>query len=157
MSFEKVRRYFEALGLEERIRVFNQSSASVKEAALALGCEEKEIAKTLSFLLGERVILILAAGDAKIDNKKFKDCFGQRTSMIAYESVERYTGHAPGGVCPFANPPETEVYLDCSLQRFRKIFPAAGNGYSAVELSPDELERYSGAKAWVDVCKGWRE
>ncbi|MDO4788503.1 MAG: YbaK/EbsC family protein [Johnsonella sp.] len=155
MSLEKVRQYFRDLGLEERIRVFHQSSASVREAALALGCEEKEIAKTLSFLLGERVILILAAGDAKIDNKKFKDCFGQRASMIAFESVEFYTGHAPGGVCPFANPPHTEVYLDCSLKRFQKIFPAAGNAYSAVELSPEELERCSSSRAWVDVCKGW--
>lgn len=155
MSLEKVRQYFDSLGLGERVRVLERSSATVEEAAVAVGCEPERIAKTMSFLLGDEPVLIVTAGDAKIDNRKYKEFFHQKARMIAGERVEEYVGHAPGGVCPFAIPAGTKVYLDVSLKRFEVVYPAAGTSNSAVELTIGELEDCARATAWIDVCKGW--
>ena len=157
MSLEKVKQYFDTLGLGQRIHVLDQSSATVEEAAIAVGCEPERIAKTMSFLLGDDPILIVTAGDARVDNKKYKDYFHQKAKMIPGELVENYIGHAPGGVCPFAIPQGTKVFLDISLKRFAIVYPAAGTSNSAVELSIKELEYSSGYSAWIDVCKGWQE
>ena len=157
MSLEKVTQYFDTLGLGQRIHVLDQSSATVEEAAIAVGCEPERIAKTMSFLLGDDPILIVTAGDARVDNKKYKDYFHQKAKMIPGELVENYIGHAPGGVCPFAIPQGTKVFLDISLKRFAIVYPAAGTSNSAVELSIKELEDSSGYTAWIDVCKGWQE
>jgi ybaK/ebsC protein len=157
MSLEKVKQYFDTLGLGQRIHVLDQSSATVEEAAIAVGCEPERIAKTMSFLLGDDPILIVTAGDARVDNKKYKDYFHQKAKMIPGELVENYIGHAPGGVCPFAIPQGTKVFLDISLKRFAIVYPAAGTSNSAVDLSIKELEDSSGYTAWIDVCKGWQE
>lgn len=157
MSLEKVKQYFDTLGLGQRIHVLDQSSATVEKAAIAVGCEPERIAKTMSFLLGDDPILIVTAGDARVDNKKYKDYFHQKAKMIPGELVENYIGHAPGGVCPFAIPQGTKVFLDISLKRFAIVYPAAGTSNSAVELSIKELEDSSGYTAWIDVCKGWQE
>ena len=157
MSLEKVKQYFDALGLGQRIHVLDQSSATVEEAAVAVGCEPERIAKTMSFLLGDDPILIVTAGDARVDNKKYKEYFHQKAKMIPGELVEKYIGHAPGGVCPFAIPQGTKVFLDISLKRFAIVYPAAGTSNSAVELSIKELEASSAYTAWIDVCKGWQE
>lgn len=156
MAFEIVKEYFENQGLGDRVKDLAESSATVEEAAAALGCEPKLIAKTMSFLVGEQAILILAAGDARVDNKKYKETFHQKAKMIPYDEVEFYIGHAPGGVCPFVIREGVDVYLDESLKRFALVYPAAGSGHSAVELSIPELEAHSGYKAWVDICKDWR-
>lgn len=153
MAIEKVREYFAELGLSQRIQEFDVSSATVELAAQAVGCEPARIAKTLSFAMGEGCILVVTAGDKKIDNGKFKAQFGCKAKMLPYEAVERLTGHQVGGVCPFAVNPGTKVYTDISLQRFETVYPAAGSANSAVELACDELFRYSGSEAWVDVCK----
>lgn len=153
MAIEKVREYFEGLGLGARVREFAVSSATVELAAQAVGCEPARIAKTLSFAMGDGCILIVTAGDRKIDNGKFKARFGCKAKMLAAEDVERLTGHHVGGVCPFANNPAAKVYTDVSLQRFGTVYPAAGSANSAVELSCDELFRYSNSEDWVDVCK----
>ena len=157
MSLEKVKQYFDTLGLGQRIHVLDQSSATVEEAAIAVGCEPERIAKTMSFLLGDDPILIVTAGDARVDNKKYKDYFHQKAKIIPGELVENYIGHAPGGVCPFAIPQGTKVFLDISLKRFAIVYPAAGTSNSAVDLSIKELEDSSGYTAWIDVCKGWQE
>ena len=157
MSLEKVKQYFDTLGLGLRIHVLDQSSATVEEAAIAVGCEPERIAKTMSFLLGDDPILIVTAGDARVDNKKYKDYFHQKAKMIPGELVENYIGHAPGGVCPFAIPQGTKVFLDISLKRFAIVYPAAGTSNSAVDLSIKELEDSSGNTAWIDVCKGWQD
>ncbi len=157
MSIELVRRYFRELGMEERILEFEESSATVELAARAVGCEPARIAKTLSFKVGEEPVLIVAAGDAKIDNRKYKDTFGKKAVMLTREEVEDRIGHAVGGVCPFGVPEEVKVYLDESLKRFSTVFPAAGSSNSAIELNLAELERCSQAAGWVDVCKGWQE
>ena len=133
------------------------SSATVELAAQALGTEPGRIAKTLSFLNGERTILVVAAGDARVDNSQFKKTFDVRkVKMVPAEEVEERTGHAVGGVCPFGVPSTVDVYLDESLRRFSTVFPACGSSNSSIELTPAELEEYSGARGWVDVCKGWR-
>lgn len=157
MSLEKVKQYFDALGLGQRIHVLDQSSATVEEAAVAVGCEPERIAKTMSFLLGDDPILIVTAGDARVDNKKYKEYFHQKAKMIPGELVEKYIGHAPGGVCSFAIPQGTKVFLDISLKRFAIVYPAAGTSNSAIELSIKELEDSSAYTAWIDVCKGWQE
>ena len=157
MAYDKVKEYFEHIGLGQRVKVLDHSSATVELAAQAIGCEPKQIAKTMSLLLGEKAILIVTAGDAKVDNKKYKETFHQKAKMIPGEKVEEYIGHAPGGVCPFAVNPDVKVYLDESLRRFEIVYPAAGSGHSAVELSVDELERCSGSEGWVDVCKNWQD
>lgn len=153
MSIEKVRAYFKAKGIEGRIQEFAISSATVPLAAKALNCEESCIAKTLSFHVGERVILVVAAGDAKINNAKYKAEFGTKAKMLSFEEAEPLLGHAIGGVCPFAVKEGVEVYLDVSLQRFSTVFPACGSSNSAIELSLKELEEYSGFVKWIDVCK----
>ena len=157
MSIENVRSYFQTLGIADRIREFDVSSATVDLAAQAVGVEGKRIAKTLSFLVGDRCILIVTAGDARIDNKKYKARFGAKAKMLAHDDVPEYIGHAVGGVCPFAVKDGVQVYLDESLKRFETVFPAAGSANSAIELTIPELERYSKFDGWVDVCKDWRE
>lgn len=153
MSHENVRRYFEIAGLGSRIRVLAQSSATVHLAALAVGCEVKQIAKTLSFLMDDSPILIVAAGNAKVDNQKYKAVFHKKPKMIPDESVEECVGHDPGGVCPFAVKPEVKTYLDVSLKQNEIVYPAAGSENSVVQLSIEELEHQSAFIAWVDVCK----
>ena len=157
MSIEIVRKYFSSFGMEDRILEFQVSSATVELAAQAVGCIPARIAKTLSFKIGEEPILIVAAGDAKIDNRKYKDKFGKKAVMLSQEEVSEKVGHAVGGVCPFGGPETVSVYLDESLRRFETVFPAAGSSNSAIELNMEELERYSTAKEWIDVCKGWQE
>ena len=153
MSIERVRSYFKELGIEDRILEFHQSSATVELAAEAVGCEPQRIAKTLSFGIGEQVLLVVAAGDAKIDNQKFKAEFGAKAKMLRPEEAESRIGHAVGGVCPFAVNGGVEVYLDSSLRRFEAVYPAAGSSSSAIRLTIVELERYSHSLRWVDVCK----
>lgn len=155
MSIEKVEAYFAQYGMQERILEFPVSSATVELAAEALHCEPCRIAKTLSFMVGEKPVLIVAAGDTKIDNPKYKAQFGTKAKMLTPEQAETLVGHAVGGVCPFAVQPGVAVYLDASLKRFETVFPACGSSNSAIELTIPELERYSGYTAWVDVCKGW--
>ena len=157
MSIEKVRTYFARYGMEDRILEFPVSSATVELAAEALHCEPCRIAKTLSFLVGEEPILIVAAGDTKIDNPKYKAQFGTKAKMLTPEQAETRIGHAVGGVCPFGIEPGVKVYLDVSLKRFQTVFPACGSSNSAIELPIPELEQYSGYTAWVDVCKGWND
>ena len=158
MSIERVRAYFASLGREADVQELSVSSATVTLAAQALGGEEARIAKTLSFYQGDGALLIVAAGDAKIDNGKFKRQFGHKAKMLSPEDVQRLTGHTIGGVCPFAlAQPEPPVYLDVSLQRFRTVFPACGSSNSAIELTCDELCTYAHAQQWVDVCKGWQK
>jgi len=157
MSIQRVKDYFAARGMEERVWEFDTSSATVELAAQTLGVRPARIAKTLSFKVGEGCVLVVAAGDARIDNPKYKAFFGTKAKMLAFDEVERYTGSAVGGVCPFALPEGVAVYLDRSLQRFSTVFPACGSENSAIELSCDELFRFSGAKAWIDVCKDWEE
>lgn len=153
MSIEKVRAYFQTKGIEERIQEFDCSSATVALAAKALGCEENRIAKTLSFRVGEKAVLVVAAGDAKIDNPKYKAQFGTKAKMLSVDEVEPAIGHAAGGVCPFVVNDGVETYLDVSLKRFETVFPACGSANSAIGLSLDELETYSNALGWIDVCK----
>lgn len=153
MSIERVREYFETQGIADRILEFETSSATVALAAQALGTEECRIAKTLSFLVEDHVILIVAAGDAKIDNPKYKATFHTKAKMLAFEEAEDLIGHAVGGVCPFAVKEGVKVYLDESLKRFETVFPACGSSNSAIEMTMEDLEQYSGFEAWVDVCK----
>ena len=155
MSIETDRAYFKTCGREGDVLEFPVSSATVELAAQALGVIPARIAKTLSFLVEDRCILILAAGDAKIDNKKYKAQFHTKAKMLLAGQVEPLTGHAVGGVCPFANPEGTTAYLDVSLKRFDTVFPAAGSPNSTIELSCAELEAFSHSAGWVDVCKDW--
>ena len=156
MSIEKVRAYFAAQGIEDRIQEFPVSSATVELAAQALGVEGKRIAKTLSFLVGDQCVLIVAAGEAKVDNPKYKAQFHTKAKMLPHDLVPEYVGHAVGGVCPFAVKEGVAVYLDESLRRFETVFPAAGSANSAIELTIPELERYAQTTQWIDVCKGWQ-
>ena len=157
MAIERVREYFRQYGMADRVLEFDVSSATVELAAQALNCEPCRIAKTLSFLVDGRAILIVAAGDAKIDNPKYKAQFGTKAKMLAPDEVETLVGHGVGGVCPFGINEGVTVYLDESLKRFETVFPACGSSNSAIELSIPELERYSGYVSWLDVCKGWSE
>ena len=153
MSIEKVRNYFLPFGRAEDILEFPVSSATVELAAQAVGVIPARIAKTLSFQTGDGCILIVAAGDARIDNKKYKAQFHTKAKMLSFEEVEELTGHTVGGVCPFGVKEGVTVYLDESLRRFEKVYPACGSSNSAVELTFPELERASGCEAWIDVCK----
>lgn len=153
MAIERVREYFSKFGIEDRIQEFTVSSATVELAAQALGCAPERIAKTLSFYTADGVALIVAAGDARIDNPKYKAQFGEKARMLKFEDAEALIGHAVGGVCPFAVNDGVNVYLDESLKRFETVFPACGSSNSAIELSIAELEKYSGYKEWIDVCK----
>lgn len=153
MSIQKVREYFGQFGIQDKIQEFDVSSATVELAAKALNCEPKRIAKTLSFLVHDQAILIVTAGDAKIDNAKYKATFGIKAKMLSFEQVEPIVGHAVGGVCPFAINDNIKVYLDNSLKRFETVYPACGSSNSAIELTIVELEKYSNYTSWVDVCK----
>ena len=153
MAVEKVREYLKEYHMEDRILEFDVSSATVELAAQAVGCEPERIAKTMSFLVNEEVILIVTAGDVKIDNKKYKQHFHAKAKMNPFEEVEEYTGHAPGGVCPFAVREGVRAYLDESLKRFETVYPAAGSANSAVRLTPQELEHCIENVTWIDVCK----
>lgn len=155
MSVELVKEYFKKHGIDDRIKEFEVSSATVEHAANALDCEPCRIAKTLSFLVDGKAVLVVAAGDAKIDNHKFKSHFNTKAKMLTYEEVQQMVGHGVGGVCPFAINDGVDVYLDVSLKRFDTVFPACGSSNSAIELTIDELMKYSGYLSWVDVCKAW--
>lgn len=156
MSIERVRPYLAERGMEARIKEFDVSSATVELAAQALGCEGKRIAKTLSFMLNSNAILIVAAGDAKVDNAKYKARFGAKAKMLTPDEAVELVGHAVGGVCPFAVNDGVSIYLDISLKRFDIVYPAAGSSNSAVELSIPELESLCPDAEWVDVCKAWQ-
>lgn len=154
MSVKNVREYLEEFGLAERVREFEVSSATVELAAEAAGVIPARIAKTLSFKVDDGAVLIVAAGDAKVDNRKYKDQFGTKAKMLTPEEVIEYTGHAVGGVCPFAiTNGKTTAYLDVSMKRFDSVFPAAGSSSSCVELTLPELEKASRSAGWIDVCK----
>lgn len=157
MAIEKVRAYFREHGMEERVRELDVSSATVELAAAALHCAPQRIAKTLSFLVDSHAMLVVAAGDAKIDNPKYKAQFGTKAKMLSSQEAETLVGHAVGGVCPFAVKEGVDVYLDVSLKRFETVFPACGSSNSAIELTIPELEEHSGYVGWVDVCKGYQE
>jgi prolyl-tRNA editing enzyme YbaK/EbsC (Cys-tRNA(Pro) deacylase) len=152
VSIEKVKSYFEKYNMESRIREFEVSSATVELAAAALNCKPQRIAKTLSFIVNGQAILIVTAGDCRIDNAKYKARFGTKAKMLALDETINLIGHAIGGVCPFAVKEGVAVYLDKSLKRFETVFPACGSGNSAIELTIEELEKYSNCSAWVDVC-----
>lgn len=157
MAIERVREYFKQWNMEEKILEFEISSATVELAAIAVGVEGKRIAKTLSFKIDDKAILIVVAGDAKIDNKKYKGTFATKAKMLSPDEVDTMIGHSIGGVCPFGINEGVTVYLDESLKRFETVFPACGSSNSAIELTIPELEKYSGFKEWVDVCKNWQE
>ena len=157
MAIEKVRQYFRTLGIDDRIQEFPVSSATVELAAEALHCEPCRIAKTLSFMVNGSPVLIVAAGDAKVDNPKYKAQFGTKAKMLTPAEAESLVGHAVGGVCAFAVNEGVQVYLDASLKRFETVFPACGSSNSAIQLTIEELEKYSGFTSWIDVCKGWNE
>ena len=156
MSIQAAREYLKEFNLDGKILEFATSSATVELAAKALGCEGKRIAKTLSFLVENKPVLIVTSGDARIDNKKYKEFFGAKAKMIPFDEVENYIGHKAGGVCPFGIKDGIDVYLDVSLNRFDTIFPACGSENSAIELTVDELKKYSKAKCTIDVCKDWQ-
>ena len=153
MSIENVRAYLQKFGLEKRIREFSVSSATVELAAQALGCAPARIAKTLSFNCNGEILLLVTAGDCKIDNTKYKQTFHAKAKMLTPEEALAFTGHAVGGVCPFAVPENVKICLDVSLKRFSTIFPACGSSNSAIELTPEELDKYTRNAGWVDVCK----
>ena len=157
MSIEKVRAYFSELGAADRILEFEVSSATVQLAAEALHCAPGRIAKTLAFAVAGHPILIVAAGDARVDNAKYKAKFGVKAKMLSPQETAEQIGHAVGGVCPFALPDGVPVYLDESLRRFATVFPACGSSNSAIELTLPELARFSHFTEWVDVCKGWAD
>ena len=155
MSVEKVREYLKQFNKENDIKEMDESTATVELAALALDTEEARIAKSLSFYNGDGAMVIVVAGDAKIDNRKFKDYFGFKARMLSPEDTKKFTGHEVGGVCPFALPDNVKVYLDVSMKRFETMFPACGSGNSAIELTLDELEETPKSNTWIDVCKNW--
>ena len=155
MSIENVKEYFKQFEIENKILEFNQSSATVELAAQALNVKPERIAKTLSFKSEDSAILIVTAGDAKIDNKKFKSEFGFKAKMLTPEQALQFTGHAIGGVCPFGLTNNLNIYLDESMKRFDKVYPACGSANSAIELTCEELEKYSNSVKWVDICKDW--
>lgn len=155
MAIDKVKKYFSQYDMDKKILEFAVSSATVDLAASALNCEPARIAKTLSFIVNDKVILIVTAGDAKIDNAKYKSFFRAKARMLSFEEVEQRVGHAIGGVCPFAVNDGIDIYLDNSLKRFDTVFPACGSSNSAIELTISQLEKYSLYKEWIDVCKNW--
>ena len=156
MAIEKVKAYLNQYGIADRVQELEMSSATVELAAQALCCEPCRIAKTLSFLVDGGAVLIVTAGDAKIDNHKYKAMFGTKAKMLTPAEAETLVGHAVGGVCPFAVNQGVKIYLDDSLKRFETVFPACGSSNSAIELTIEELEKYSGFLSWVDVCKDWQ-
>ena len=156
MAIEAVKEYFSQFGIADRVQEFDVSSATVDLAAQAVGCEPNRIAKTLSFMVGGKPILIVTAGDARIDNPRYKAQFGTKAKMLSPDEAETLVGHAVGGICPFGIKDGVTVYLDDSLKRFSTVFPACGSSNSAIELTIPELEKYSGYDSWIDVCKNWR-
>lgn len=156
MAYESARAHLAGYGFEDRITLFDVSSATVELAAQAVGCEPAMIAKTLSFDLNGTVALILAAGDARIDNPKYKSQFGCKAKMLGHDEAEARVGHSVGGVCPFGVKEGVKIYLDISLKRFETVYPACGTANSAVRLTPDELALCARPEAWVDVCKNWQ-
>ena len=156
MSIDRVKEYFGKYNMADRIQEFEVSSATVELAALALNCEGCRIAKSLTFKVADKPIMIVVAGYAKIDNAKYKGQFAAKAKMLTAEEAVELIGHAVGGVCPFAVNDGVTVYLDESLKRFETVFPACGSSNSAIELTIEELEKYSGFTAWIDVCKGWQ-
>lgn len=159
MSIERVRAYLRTIGLEDRIQEFDVSSATVQLAAEALGCAPAHIAKSMAFQSPDGVgcVLIVTAGDGKIDNRKFKDAFSAKAKMLSFEETAEIVGHAVGGVCPFAVNEGVRIYLDVSLKRFDTVYPACGSSNSAIGLTCEELEKFTDNLGWVDVCKGWQE
>lgn len=155
MSFERVKNYLAPFGLADRCIDLKDSSATVALAAQALGTEEARIAKTMSFLLDDTPLIVVVAGDARVDNHKFKETFHKKAKMIPGADCEKYIGHRPGGVCPLDLPDTVPVYLDVSMKRFDIVYPAAGTDHSAVKLTLEELEKASRSRGWVDVCKNW--
>ena len=153
MALEEAKAYLEDKGYGDRIRIFDVSSATVELAALAVGTEPARIAKSLTFMVDTRPVMIIAAGDAKVSNSKYKAFFHKKAKMLTREEVHELIGHDVGGVCPFGIRAGVDVYMDVSLQRFDKVYPACGSANSAVELTPGELEALSGCKAWIDVCE----
>jgi len=153
MSLEKAKTYLSKFGMENQIMEFDVSSATVSLAAIAVGCEEHEIAKSLSFIVDEKPILIIVAGDAKVDNAKYKAEFHTKAKMIPFDDVESMIGHAAGGVCPFGVNDGVKIYLDASLKKCETVYPACGTSNSAIKLTPEELERITELEKWVDVCK----
>lgn len=157
MAMQRARAHLRSYGLEDRVQEFEVSSATVELAALAVGCEPARIAKTLSFMVDGAPVLIVAAGDARVDNPRFKAQFHQKARMLTPEEAEQRVGHAVGGVCPFGVEEGVSTYLDESLRRFERVYPACGSANSAVDLTIEELERCSLSRGWIDVCKGWRD
>ncbi|WP_406241747.1 YbaK/EbsC family protein [Tissierella carlieri] len=155
MSIEKVKEYLKQFNKDKDVLEMEQSTATVQLAAIALGTEEARIAKSLSFYDGDGAMIVVVAGDAKVDNKKFKSEFNFKPKMLSPEDTVSFTGHEVGGVCPFALPDNVKVYLDDSMRRFPTMFPACGSSNSAIELNLDELERISKSCKWIDVCKDW--
>lgn len=153
MSLKRAKEYLERFGVSGRVMEFDSSSATVELAAQAVGCEPARIAKTLSFHLKDGCMLIVAAGDARIDNRKFKEQFHEKARMLSPQEVEEMVGHAVGGVCPFGIAEGVQVFLDASLKRFETVYPACGSSNSAIELTLPELEKFSGCEGYVDVCK----
>ena len=153
MSIELAKEHLKKFNYENKIIEFSENTATVELAAIAVGCEPKQIAKTMSFDVNGKTILVLLAGDAKVDNSKYKQTFGAKAKMLSFDEVETRVGHRVGGVCPFGIKENIDVYLDCSLKRFDYVYPAAGNANSAVKLTLQELENCSGYKTWVDVSK----
>lgn len=153
MGIVQVREFFRVHGMEERILEFAESSVTVELAAQRVGCEPARIAKSLTFKVDDKPVMIVAAGDAKIDNHKYKEQFHTKAKMLTKEEVEEFIGHAVGGVCPFAVKEGVTVYLDASMKRFETVFPAAGSGNSAIEMTLEELERFGASAGWIDVCK----
>lgn len=153
MSKEIVKEYFKQYGIEDRMQEFNESSATVELAAKAIGCKPENIAKTLSFKVEDKVILIVVSGDSKIDNSKYKIEFNTKAKMLTPEEVEKFIGHKIGGVCPFGIKEGVKVYLDYSLKRFEYVYPAAGSSNSAIKLSIEELEKYSNYEKWIEVSR----
>ena len=157
MINEKVKAYLEGKGFGDRITEHKETIDTVEHAAMQIGCSEAEIAKTLSFLVDDKPVIVVMAGDGRVNSSKFKALFHTKPSMIPRDRVEEITGFQPGGVCPFAVPSEIPVWLDISMKRFEYIHPAGGNEYVSVKLTPDELEAATEAEGWCDVCKGWEE
>lgn len=153
----KVKHFLQDNHLEDRLTEHEETIDTVEHAAQQIGCEEREIAKTLSFLVDEKPVVVVMAGDGRVNSSKFKAKFHTKPHMIPRDQVEQITGFQPGGVCPFAIPEDIPIWLDVSMQRFEYVYPAGGNEYTSVKITPSELKLASGAEGWCDVCKGWEE
>ena len=157
MSAVNVRKYLSEKGMEERITIHSETIDTVEHAAQQIGCSEAEIAKTLSFIAEGKPVIVVMAGDARVNSSKFKGQFHEKPHMIPRDEVAEMTGHVPGGVCPFALPEDIPVWLDISMKRFEYVHPAGGDEHTSVKLTPAELEAVSQAAGWCDVCKGWED